>query len=445
MGGIGIAGNQALYLNPINPAGYSELYLTTFELGVNASLSKQISSKVEQNNNTASLGYFAFGFPAITKKWGLGFGLLPYSNVGYSVEEVTRNDLNQPEFRTYAGSGGLNQFYLNNGVSLAKNLSFGVTASYLFGVINQDRRVEFTDPSYFNTSVSNSNAMGWFHYNFGLLYTFDSLSINPSDSINAIDEQLKVDEVTRKNIEFDIASTPDELKKTTLIEKRMKLDSTMETRRLSRDAIQTRTKKSDWHLSFGLTLAPSANLRGRESMFAYNFKYLTPANNQEVIRDTIVDTEGVEGVVKLPLSAGFGVAVKKGNRWLIGADFTVQQWSDYTYFGQSDSLVDSWKIALGLQYTPNERAVKSYLRQIQYRAGYHYSRSFLELQGIQLEEMGASIGLGFPFRRVGTTVQFSTEIGKRGTIQNGLIEEKYIRFSLGFTLNDRWFIKPKYD
>ena len=446
MGGIGQGLNQGLYLNPINPASYSSLWLTTYDAGIHLSTSELSTKTMSQNVNTAALGYFAFGFPVKTQKWGMGFGLLPYSNVGYSVEELKSENLLIPENHTFNGSGGLNQFYLTNGISLAKNFSAGLTASYLFGVINQDRRVEFFDAAYFNTNISNASSLGWFHFNFGLQYTFDSLRIAPSDSIRSIDEQLKSNKDSLKKLDEVLAMQLEGADKTLLLSQRAVLDSMILTNKTARELIKTKRGKSNWDLNLGLTFAPATNLRGRQSVLAYNFRYVDPTKREQVvIRDTIQNTTGVKGDVHLPLSAGFGFTMKKGNRWLFGADFSVQQWSDYTYFGQSDSLVDSWKLSIGGQFTPNERSIKTYWKQIQYRAGFHYSKSFLDLNGVHLEEMGATVGFGFPVRRAGTTAHLAAEFGKRGTIQNNLVEEKYLRLTIGFTLNDRWFIKPKYD
>ncbi len=446
MGGLGQAVNQPLSLNPLNPASYSGLALTTYEMGFHLTFSEQATTRVSQNNTSAALGYFAFAFPVMSRKWGLGFGLLPYSNVGYSVQEARQNDIGELEVRTYDGSGGLNQFYLTNGFNLAKNFSAGVTVSYLFGVINQERRVEFNDVAYFNTNLSNSNSLGWFHAAFGLQYTFDSLRTGPSDSIRTLDTKLNSDLLAMKNLDKSISELAEGEARQNLLDRRMSLDSSYQANKKIRSTILVKSAKSDWSLGFGFTIAPATNLRGKESVLSYNFKYLSNiTKNQIIIRDTITNTEEVKGNVHLPLNAGIGFTIKKSNRWLFGADFSTQQWSDFTYFGRPDSLVDSWKVSIGAQFTPNERALKSYYKQVQYRFGYHFGNSFLDLNGTHLKEMAATIGFGFPIKRVGTTVQFAAEVGKRGTIQNELVQEKYIRFSLSFTLNDRWFIKPKYD
>ena len=144
-------------------------------------------------------------------------------------------------------------------------------------------------------------------------------------------------------------------------------------------------------------------------------------------------------------SVGAGFALRKGSKWLFGSDFRIQEWEKYSYFGSSDSLGNSFRTSVGIQFVPNERALKSYWKTIQYRAGFHYEKSFLKINGEQLNEMGASIGVSLPIRRAGTSMHFSAEVGKRGTTNNGLIEERYLRFTLGFTINDHWFIKTKYD
>ena len=40
----------------------------------------------------------------------------------------------------------------------------------------------------------------------------------------------------------------------------------------------------------------------------------------------------------------------------------------------------------------------------------------------------------------------TAELGERGTVNNGLLQEKFINIHLGFTLNDyTWFRRFKFD
>ncbi len=443
MGGISLGYNPPFNLNISNPASYSSLSLTTFETAVSFNQFQLKTAAKTENINNSSLSYFAFGFPVKSKKWGTCFGLLPYSNVGYSISDAKTNADGDEELHTYHGSGGLNQFFVGNGFSPFKNLSIGANASYLFGVINQERTIEYPHLAhYFNTRVTEATSVGAVFFNFGMQLTFDSLRIAPSDSIKMLDKKLATIhdslEVVRDTMNKATAEQKNEWENTIakLNAEYIKTDS------LKKHVLH-RKDKSDWSLTFGLVASPQTSLSATKSNLTESF-----VNSQSlgtVVRDTIANISGEKGKLVLPFSAGFGMMLKKGNKWLIGADFSMQNWKDYTILGASDSLANSWRISAGAQFTPNERAMKSYWKTIQYRLGFHYGQTYLQLRNSQLIEYGISAGLGLPIKRSAAVLHLSAEGGRRGTTSNNLIEENYLKFSIGFTLNDLWFIKPKFD
>ncbi|MNY13615.1 hypothetical protein D3C86_1467580 [compost metagenome] len=62
--------------------------------------------------------------------------------------------------------------------------------------------------------------------------------------------------------------------------------------------------------------------------------------------------------------------------------------------------------------------------------------------------MAVTFGLGLPLgytRFAISKLNFTTELGRRGTLTNGLVQENYINFHLGITLNDTWFKRFKFD
>src|SRR5207237_4372910 len=84
-----------------------------------------------------------------------------------------------------------------------------------------------------------------------------------------------------------------------------------------------RKDKSDWSLTFGVTGAPSTSLSAKYSNLTETFRY---TSSFVQVRDTAELIQDQEGKVKLPLSLGFGFMLKQGSRWLIGSDFTMQNW-----------------------------------------------------------------------------------------------------------------------
>ena len=68
----------------------------------------------------------------------------------------------------------------------------------------------------------------------------------------------------------------------------------------------------------------------------------------------------------------------------------------------------------------------------------------------QLSEKAVSAGIGFPVGRNYLLQTFSminvgVEYSMLGTTNNGLIQENILKVTFGFTMNDRWFVKPKFD
>ncbi len=117
-------------------------------------------------------------------------------------------------------------------------------------------------------------------------------------------------------------------------------------------------------------------------------------------------------------------------------------------------LKNSRKFSFGAQYIPNKNAgtKEPYYKKIAYRAGFRYGVTYLELRNTALRDVAVTFGAGFPLRKikVGETYSQSVinvgfEFGQRGTTIYELIREKYAKVVIGFTLNDRWFIKRKYD
>ena len=462
MGGLSYGLHMPFNINFSNPASYTDLLLTTFELGANATFLELKNTVGKGQADDVSFGYFSLGFPVKMKKWGMSLGLLPYSNVGYTITQEGVNEVGDKRNLLFTGEGGLNQFYLGNAVALGKGYTAGVNASFMFGTINQQRRLYYPDGGYRNARITEENVVNDFYFTFGLQKTFDSLVLAKSDSLVMFekDEARLNDSIAVLNKAIlDLRKDSVSLNPSLVIEgvdsqkvgvrrdKMMGIITSLAEQQRRLDSLSNlvvkRKQRSGWSLTLGLTGAPSMHLRGKRSSLVESYG-LTPVGN-EYVYDTILNEQSRSGRLVMPLSLGFGFAMKKGSKWLAGADFSMQNWQDYSFFGQSDSLANSWRVAVGGQFVPNDRSIKSYLALINYRLGFHYEQTYLNLNGSQLSQIGVSMGLGIPVKRSASMIHVSVEAGKRGTTSNKLVEENYIKCSLGFTLNDRWFVKTKID
>ena len=200
---------------------------------------------------------------------------------------------------------------------------------------------------------------------------------------------------------------------------------------------------SDMSFSFGLTYQQSVKLKGTQTVFIRSIMEEMDTDVEYLI-DTIA--YGVNDHAKLTMPQGFGVgfAMQKNNRWLLGADFDWTQWSHFAREGVTEELKDSWRVAAGFEYMPAYSSVSNYFRRAHYRVGGNFERGFLYLNDHYINKVGVSAGISLPLPRSLSKVNFAVEVGQYGTKQDGLIRENYLKFDLGVSVFERWFVKRKY-
>jgi hypothetical protein len=106
---------------------------------------------------------------------------------------------------------------------------------------------------------------------------------------------------------------------------------------------------------------------------------------------------------------------------------------------------------LGGQFIPDIRS-KDYWSIVSYRFGFYVGPDYVQVNQ-NLPHYAFTFGTGLPIRKYGTyslynnqftVINLALEIGTRGNNQN-TVKEAYFKISLGLTLSDLWFIKPKYN
>lgn len=133
MGGLTIY-SDSIHLNFQNPASYSNLKLTTFSLGGTYLTTDLSTNNQSEKARRTAVDYLAVGLPL--GKFGVGFGLMPYSSVGYNIQSnIAATATNPEEIKQYSGTGGINKVFFGVGYALTKKLSVGIDYSYNFGKI----------------------------------------------------------------------------------------------------------------------------------------------------------------------------------------------------------------------------------------------------------------------------------------------------------------------
>ena len=371
LGGGGYAFNNSKIINPYSPATYSAFEPNSFlfSTGINNEITDIQSDSENQTVNNISLSHIIFGFP-LNKKIGASFGIIPYSSIGYTLEN--RDEIYNANM-LYTGDGGISKVYLGGAFNLHQNLSIGANASYLFGGLNRRKKLEFDDETIFN-SRSNSliNLKGVF-YEFGAVY---------------------FKELDQKNSSISIA----------------------------------------------INASNNTDIKAKRTDLVETFEY---SGVYEIVKDTFVNSVE-KGNMILPKYTNLGLAYSM-EKWLLIFDYSTQNWNDYRLFEESDSLVNSKRFSAGLQYTPDKSSVTQFYKRCHYRVGFAINTTPLQINNSQLEDKSLSFGIGVPIKKNKSTYDFSLVLGQRGTTNNNLLKENYIKIGLSMSFEGIWFVKQKYN
>ncbi len=379
-------------INFTNPASLSTLYNTVFEVSAEADVrtlkSTNPPKKFTQTNSLFS--YLQLGFPLTTRKmakkdisWGMSFGIRPVTRIDYKIEKSERLTAIDSLHTLYEGTGGVNQAFLGTGIRY-HNLSFGIIAGYMFGSKDYSTKVEFVNDSisYYRANYSDKTTFGGIFINVGVQYVY-------------------------------------------------KLNSGI--------------------LRFGAYGGLQQKLKANRDDLTETFSYDAVGSTYRI--DSVYEQKDIEGRIKYPSTVGIGFTFT-GNHWLYGVDVETSNWSNYTYYGKTDQVQNNFTIRAGAEYSPLKlgTTVKKYFNFVKYRAGAYYGSDYIMVNKSR-PEYGVTIGAGFPLTTLqrinlytaGTAVlNIGVEFANRGNKQTN-IRENTMRYSIGISMNARWFQKPKYN
>lgn len=193
-------------------------------------------------------------------------------------------------------------------------------------------------------------------------------------------------------------------------------------------------------LRLGATATLSQDLNADQENTATSIR-----NIGSPVNDTVYISVTKRGKIKLPMSYSFGAQIG-GEKWSAIVDYTTTNWSQYRTYGRVDSVVDrTSRFSAGVEYTPNPGSVYKYLPRVTYRVGFYYGNDYVNLHNTKINYYAVTAGLSLPFRRSSDRVHLAAEYGKKGTQTNNMVQENFFKFTLGISLNDKWFIKRRYD
>ncbi|MCL2727176.1 MAG: hypothetical protein FWD56_02185 [Bacteroidales bacterium] len=386
MGGIGQSLRDHRYINFVNPASSTARDPLSFMLdfGVESNNLYHTSSSAKSAYNTFNMSHIVFSFPLLENAAMMG-GFMPYSHVGYKFEEKEQDPVFVGEVGDVAylryGEGSVNQLFLGAAYAINKNFSVGVQGIYYFGTINRNSDVRFNSSSLHNSIRTNYHTV---------MESFTG-----------------------------------------------KFGLQYEGKASGRSVV-----------SAGASLMLSSNLKG-------SLTQLAATSLEGVGIDTVVLSVRSGTHLSIPTELAVGVSFSRKyfsesnlNKWMIGFDYTRQDWSNANFAltpGVDFSPTVKNSYMLGFELTPDILNYNSAYKRWTYRGGIYYEQSYVRLNGQQVSSAGLTLGVALPVFRWSNAVNFTVDMGQRGSVSNQLIRERYVIFQASFSLYDIWFRKMKYE
>ncbi|WP_291721058.1 hypothetical protein [Bernardetia sp.] len=381
MGGMGVSLPTVQYSNLQNPALLSYHKLTVFE-GAGVGEYKDLqTSSLQTNDFGGNLAYLSLIFP-VYKNTSINVGFQPYSSVNYDAVSYELLP-NTPTFvkYDYAGSGGVSQAFLSVGSKIIQNLSVGAQINYNFGAIS-------------NTSTS----------------TLDDFRSSFVAQLN--DRYNYSDFSYRLGVHYFIPVFENS------------------------------------QINVGVSYDGAADFSAK------HFRAFERKNFSDVVIDGDTLFSERKESIQIPDAFTFGISLQRGYlqaasgtknmAYSFGIDYSMQDWSvanGSTIVG-GNRLQSSYKVSVGGEITPNVRNT-NYLARTTYRLGFSYSQTPLVINNEPIEDMSLSFGFSLPVKNNFSSLNLYGAIGQRGSLE--AIKEQYVRFGLGISISDRWFVRSRFD
>ncbi len=437
MGGTGIAYTEPFSVLSSNPASYASarqydlggLVRPTFEVGVRGMFMNRRNATSSTQSSDAGFSGFNIGIPFGRGRWGMAFGLNPFSDVGYSLSQKSTDQGVEVNYE-YLGSGGLNRVYAGLGRvlyqgkgdslgDLGDRLTLGANFDFLFGGIEQTRKANYpVGQNYTNTSAYSSLVLRAPSASLGMQFSTQFISSATVDSILVRREVRLRSRIERWKREHPGLTHP-------------KADHQ------KRDA-------HPWRMTFGATLGPPTVFSATNTDLLTT--YYRNSSGVETTIDTLPSFGTVKGQLTFPLTYGLGVSIND-QRWMATVEVRRRDWSglkvDVEGFILPAPLRSSTTYALGLRFTPTRDG--SLWERTTYRAGLRYVDDYLQVGGKALTSATASLGASFPLNAAQTNSQFhiGADYSRRGNVDPGLVREGLVNLWIGVSITpwklERWF------
>ncbi len=192
-----------------------------------------------------------------------------------------------------------------------------------------------------------------------------------------------------------------------------------------------------------LTLGITYNHKKTFDSKLQKFSKIVFTSKDNSITDTIQNDTTPNIKSQLPQSLSFGASYHT-KHWLYAIDYSTSMWKNIeTPAGTSSKLINSYRIAGGVEYTPSPLP-ENYAQAIKYRLGMYYNKNYFNINNNPVNTYAVTFGIGLPAVKSRTTINLAIEIGNQGSLKENKLKEAFIGLNVSLNMSEIWFIQQKF-
>ena len=200
----------------------------------------------------------------------------------------------------------------------------------------------------------------------------------------------------------------------------------------------------DYGIQYTLNLKENKLVLGAIYSFGNEINTSSDINIEtESLTVSEIDKEDSE-TFTLPQKIGLGLGFNKKDKWNLGFDYERRDWGVNNFTNPLLNTRNSERLSMGIEFLPQNNSVNKGLKNLYYRFGANYNKSYLVIGDIPINSFAFTAGLGIPMKKTLSMLNVSFEYGQNGTLKDGLMKESYLQINIFVGLGDIWFKRGKY-
>lgn len=145
--------------------------------------------------------------------------------------------------------------------------------------------------------------------------------------------------------------------------------------------------------------------------------------------------------IELPIRINLGLSFILGKNYLVTIDYSSQNYNDFKIADRNNNnLRNAFKLSTGFEFNPTQQLGMSFWERVNWRFGLSYEQTPYYFKNTGINQYSVFAGTTFPLG-IDNSIDLAVQYSIRGTTENNLLKENFIKLNLGISFGELWFIR----